>query len=235
MDPETITHTKIAQSFIRLREDLFDNGTYADFINAVNSYEGDVPFVKLIEVFDTETKRGIVKSLKYYNIAGAENLKKGLISSGISGVAPILMQMAHTIDSLHLLGYAHEDIDFLNFLTKNNKIYLADFETVKRLGDIVNVTHVMNPKYGAPDLIIEDSTRIVDGLADIYSFFLVCAEILYNIDKAEFYLLKYTKFGNHPLNSIAKRAMDDNPSERYKTALEVVEAIVAIYTIGEEI
>ncbi len=29
--------------------------------------------------------------------------------------------------------------------------------------------------------------------------------------------------------------MDDNPSERYKTALEVVEAIVAIYTIGEEI
>lgn len=162
---------------------------------------------------------------------------------------PLLRPIARAIDALHSASLVHRDLKPANiFLAwdSNGDVVpkLLDFGLVKLLGDVSRNTTTGQP-LGTPFYMSPEQCQgqKVDGHADIYSFGVICFEMLtgnvpFTGDTATAVLLAHVLHPPPPMSSVfaelpaeldepVLRMLAKEPSERPASACEALDALQA--------
>lgn len=159
-------------------------------------------------------------------------------------VASITQQVGSALTFAHERGYVHRDVKPGNImLAKNGRVFLTDFGVVKDVGALQGTMTgavIGTPEYMAPE---QANGATVGPAADLYALAVVTYEML--VGRVPFQattpVAVLTKHLHEPppppstiapwfgpeLDAVFVRALAKNPNERYSTAAEFSQALIA--------
>jgi streptogramin lyase len=136
----------------------------------------------------------------------------------------LLGQIASALDAAHAAGIVHRDVKPHNILLEGERAYLTDFGLAKALGDsgVLSGTSVVGTvEYMSPEQWRGES---VGPAADVYALGCVLYEALTGI-------VPYARQAGDAepqlpqgLDAVIERAVAKDPTDRYRTAGELIEA-----------
>jgi serine/threonine protein kinase len=177
-----------------------------------------------------------------------ENLATVIEAEGalpLRRVLNVVTQAAAALDAAHAAGLVHRDVTPANiFLTPSDHVYLMDFGLTKRRlkdGDETQTGHLMGtPNYVAPERIRGGE---VDHRTDIYAlgcvtFHAITGRVPFPMEEQEAKLWAHMSEPPPLVSSLAPgvpsaidvvvtRAMAKEPSDRFDSAGELAQALVA--------
>jgi serine/threonine protein kinase len=132
-------------------------------------------------------------------------------------------QVADALTTAHKQGITHRDLKPGNFLLdESNRLYVADFgiahlegSTLTQAGEFLGTRG-----YAAPEV---QRGGTIDTRADIYSLGIILFELL--VGDTPFVLGNFQRTPFPEIDSVIQKATAEQPQDRYKTALEFVDAL----------
>ena len=137
----------------------------------------------------------------------------------------VVPRVCEALQYAHEHGIVHRDIKPENLLLdKDGRVKIADFGIAKMMGDDSNIGFAESQPAGTPQYMAPEQKDHLrsDSRADIYSLGVVLYELLTGELPAENLRppRRLTQI-EEPLNSVVRRALEDDPEMRYQTAAEM--------------
>jgi DNA-binding beta-propeller fold protein YncE/predicted Ser/Thr protein kinase len=179
----------------------------------------------VVPVYDAREEDGeLIVAMRF--VSGGD-LKKRIDSDGPldpGEAVGLLDQIAAALDAAHAAGIVHRDVKPHNILLEGERAYLTDFGLAKALGDsgvLSGASVVGTAEYMSPE---QWRGGQVGPAADVYSLGCVLYESLTGV-------VPYARKAGDAepelpqgLGAVIERAVAKDPTERYATAGELIEA-----------
>lgn len=178
----------------------------------------------VVPVYDAREEEGeLIVAMRF--IAGGD-LKKRLADGPLppAEAVALLGQVADALDAAHAAGIVHRDVKPHNILLEDERAYLTDFGLAKALGDsgVLSGTSVVGTvEYMSPE---QWRGEQVGPAADIYSLGCVLYEALTGVVPYARQVGDAEPELPRGLDAVIERAVAKDPSARYRSATELIEA-----------
>ncbi|RXI96469.1 hypothetical protein DS745_22425 [Anaerobacillus alkaliphilus] len=142
----------------------------------------------------------------------------------------ITLKILEALNHIHKIGFIHSDLNRGNvMLIKNNPemLRLIDFECSQLMADNKDHLQTNSKKKKTTFKITDSSTDERDDLLRVAS---LCVFLLIGKNRVTYHTLEEIDLKNNELKSVLSRAMDPNKEKRYRTAIELMEALQPFLT-----
>lgn len=152
----------------------------------------------------------------------------------------IMPSLCDALSYAHAKGLVHRDIKPANVLiASDGRVKLADFGLAKRLDKPSTMLTMSNMAMGTPDYAAPeqyDTRAVIDHRADIYALGVVFYQMLTGTVPRGAWQPPSAIAGNDPrLDTVIVRALLPDRSQRYATATEFKQALLASITVPLEV